>query len=140
MLNAMVASTGGAGTCTQPSVAAARVMLCAAVNAVIVQISRREPVDQDHQRENEQKMIDAEQDVLDAQQQIGLDHLPASWLRRDHKAWLRRPHERGLRRTVQSLQPNEHVGERGLQARRCGSTFRRGRRNGARAIAAGTRC
>ena len=38
MLNAMLASTGGDGTCTQPSVAAASVMLCAAVNAVMVRL------------------------------------------------------------------------------------------------------
>ena len=36
MLNAMIASTGGGGTCTTPSVASASVMLCANVKAVMV--------------------------------------------------------------------------------------------------------
>ena len=36
MLSAMTASTGGCATCIHPSVAAARVKLCATVNAVMV--------------------------------------------------------------------------------------------------------
>ena len=41
MLSAIVASTGAAGTRMKPSVAAANVMLCASVNAVIVASSWR---------------------------------------------------------------------------------------------------
>ena len=43
MLNAIVASTGGRGTCTQPSVAATSVRLCAAVKAVTVATMRTPP-------------------------------------------------------------------------------------------------
>ena len=43
MLKAIDASTGGPGTCTQPSVAPASVRLCAAVNAVMVHNSRLVP-------------------------------------------------------------------------------------------------
>jgi hypothetical protein len=39
----MIASTGADGTCTKPSVAAPRVMLCATVNAVTVATSRPTP-------------------------------------------------------------------------------------------------
>ena len=42
MLSAMAASTGGPGTWTKPSVAAASVMLCATVNAVTVSATRRQ--------------------------------------------------------------------------------------------------
>ena len=42
MLSAIAASTGWIGTCTKPSVAAASVMLCATVNAVIVATRRRQ--------------------------------------------------------------------------------------------------
>jgi len=42
MLSAMAASTGGRGTSTKPSVAAANVMLCATVNAVTVSATRRQ--------------------------------------------------------------------------------------------------
>jgi hypothetical protein len=41
MLSAMLAATGGAGTCTMPSVAAASVMLCATVNAMTAHASAR---------------------------------------------------------------------------------------------------
>ena len=40
--DAMAASTGGPGTSTKPSVAAASVMLCATVNAVTVSATRRQ--------------------------------------------------------------------------------------------------
>ena len=43
MLSAMIASTGGCGTCTKPSVAAASVMLCATVKAVTVFTSFHPP-------------------------------------------------------------------------------------------------
>ena len=43
MLSAIIASTGGPGTCTQPSVAATSVMLCATVNAVTVATIRLPP-------------------------------------------------------------------------------------------------
>jgi len=41
-LSAMAASTGGPGTLTRSSVAAASVMLCAMVNAVTVSATRRQ--------------------------------------------------------------------------------------------------
>ena len=43
MESAIAASTGRAGTCTKPSVAAASVMLCATVKAVTVRATRRHP-------------------------------------------------------------------------------------------------
>ena len=43
MLRAITASTGAIGTLSQPRVAAARVMLCASVNAVIVATRRLGP-------------------------------------------------------------------------------------------------
>ena len=71
MLSAIVASTGGPGTWTTPSVASARVIEWAIVNAVIVQDEHADAAHDEHQREHEQQVIVAEQDVLDAVQQIG---------------------------------------------------------------------
>ena len=73
----MVASTGGPGTFTKPSVAAARVMLCAIVNAVTVRATRRPAPNEDHQRQHKQQVIEAEKDVFDAQVQIGRSDFPA---------------------------------------------------------------
>ena len=74
MLSAITASTGGRGTCTNPSVAAASVMLCATVNAVTVLTSRQRAAHDEQQRQHEQQMIDAEQDVLDAEREIDAGH------------------------------------------------------------------
>ena len=70
MLSAIVASTGADGTCTKPSVASASVMLCAMVNAVIVFTSNGDAAHDEHEREHEKQMIDAEENVLDAEDEI----------------------------------------------------------------------
>ena len=67
MLNAMVPSTGADGTCTTPSVASASVMLCATVNAVIVFYEQAHAVHNENKREDKEQMVDAEKNVLDAE-------------------------------------------------------------------------
>ena len=58
---------GRGGTCTNPSVAAASVTLCATVKAVTVFTSRRQPRTSRSSAEHEQQVVDARQDVLDAE-------------------------------------------------------------------------
>ena len=67
MLSAIVASTGARRHGTKPSVASASVMLWATVNAVTVLISIQGPRSISSSAEHEQQVIDAEQDVLDAE-------------------------------------------------------------------------
>ena len=69
MLSAIAASTGGPGTSTKPKVAAESVMLCARVKAVTVSAMRFQP--REDERQDEEQMIDAEKDMLDAQPEIG---------------------------------------------------------------------
>ena len=85
MLSAIVASTGLLGTCTNPSVAAASVMLCATVKAVMVPTSLAPSLNQNKQRQHEQQMIDAEKNVLHAQHQIGATHFQRTGRGRHHE-------------------------------------------------------
>ena len=57
---------------------APRVMLCATVNAVTVFTSRHVPVGQEQQRQHEQQVVDAGQDVLDPKPEIGAGDLPGT--------------------------------------------------------------
>ena len=53
----------------------ASVMLCATVKAVTVSAMRFQPPHQDDERQHEEQMVDAEEDVLDAEPEIGGGHL-----------------------------------------------------------------
>jgi hypothetical protein len=103
MLSAITASTGACGTRTQPSVAAASVMLCATVK--------------DHQqRQHEQQVVDAQQDVLDTQGRVGARYLPPA-LGIGHDERIRgRGQAFDLDGLVQPLETGQHVGEGRRQA------------------------
>ena len=74
MLSAIAASTGGPGTCTTPSVASASVIECATVNAVMVRAEHASAANDQDERQHEEQMIEAEEDVLDPVREIGAHH------------------------------------------------------------------
>ena len=86
-------------------------MLCATVNAVTVRATRRQSADQDHQRENEQQVIEAEQDVLDPEARDRWRRLPATRRACDDERRLRRRKPLGLRRAAEAFDAHEHVGQ-----------------------------
>ena len=100
--SAIAASTGFGGTWTKPRVAAAKVMLCATVKAVMALIKLPRVPGNQNESEHEEQMIDAEQNVLDAELEIGSGDGPAALTSRD-----RCPRRTGR----QSLDPFAAVGK-----------------------------
>ena len=68
---AIVASTGALASLTQPKVVPASVRECATVKAVMAPTRRFDVAHQQQQREHEHQVVEAEQDVLDAEDEIG---------------------------------------------------------------------
>ena len=116
MLSAMAASTGGPGTRTTPSVASARVIECATVKAVMVRKSTRRSANDQDERQHEEEMIEAEEDVLDPVREIGTHYRERSAGGRDFDPRLRRPDDRGRARTVSERHPHQHVRDGALQS------------------------
>ena len=112
----MVASTGGPGTFTKPSVAAARVMLCAMVNAVTVMATRRPASNEDHQRQHKQQVIEAEKNVFDAKAQIGRRHFSRAWRGLNNERCLGRRQPFGLYCAGKAFDPNQYIRRCGRQA------------------------
>ncbi len=67
MLSAIAALSGGSGALAYPRVAIARVMLCATVNDGDRLHQHPAVADDQQQAEHEEQVVDAEQDVLDAE-------------------------------------------------------------------------
>ena len=83
MLSAIVASTGGPGTCTTPSVARLSVIECAMVKAVMVHNSTLPAAHDQDQSKHEQQMVKSEKNVLDSVQDVGTRHRQQSGRGRD---------------------------------------------------------
>ena len=111
MLSAIIASTGGPGTCTQPSVAATSVMLCATVNAVIVDDDALAAAHDQQQRQHEQQVIDAAQDVLDAEHQVGPGDLASARSALDDELRPLRQQALDLAGAVAAFDAHDHVGD-----------------------------
>ena len=117
MLSAIMASTGGPGKCTSPSVAKLSVIECATVKAVIVQNSIRRPRTIRIKSKHEQEMVESEKDVLDSMQDVGARYREQS--RRGSDLYPRAvwTHQSGRDGAVAHLYPHQHVGDCQLQAR-----------------------
>ena len=108
----MTASTGGCGTCTKPSVARRE-------REAVREGERGDGLHQppaaardDQQREHEQQMVDAGQDVLDAEHGVSAGDLQRARRGFDHERRSGRREPRDLRGAVETFQAHEHVGHR----------------------------
>ena len=72
---------------------------------------------QDHQRQHEQQVIEADQDVLDAEHGVGMRHLEGPRAGGDDKARREWQHASDLRRAVAALHAHQHVDAAGSQVR-----------------------
>jgi len=71
----------------------------------------------EYKPEHEQKMVEAEQDVLDAMRQIGAGDRERPQRRRDVDPRLRRPHQRARMRAIQHLHAHQNIRDRRLKPR-----------------------
>ncbi len=115
MLSAMIASTGAEGTCTKPSVASASVMLCAMVNAVIVFTSKPDAAHDEHEREDEEQVIDPEEDVLHAEHEVTARRRSRGFLRENERRRVR-PQQPRDDAPIGERDAHEHIRHRRLQA------------------------
>ena len=115
MLSAIVASTGAVGTRIKPRVAAANVMLCASVNAVIVARSCRSLLTGQDQTQHEQEVVDTEQDVLNPEPDIGAQHHQRPRLLRYDEARIGWCQARGAHTAVAALNSHQHIGQRAVE-------------------------
>ena len=109
MLSAIAASTGGPGTSTTPSVRGRERDAVRNGECRDGEGDAPPAADQDHQRENEQQVIEPEQDVLGPETEVGDGHF-----RRARRALYdeRRPRRRQpfrLRRTAEAFDAHENV-------------------------------
>ena len=117
MLSAMDASTGGPGTCTNPSVAAGQRETMRGRERGDRADQAPGTIHQQHKSEHEEQMIEPAQDVLDAQHRVRCDHLEPAGTRTSHEAWTHRDHALELDAAVQAHQPREHVDSRFREVR-----------------------
>ena len=111
MLSAIIASTGGPGTCTQPNVAATNVMLCATVKAVIVSDDAPAAAHDQQQCEHEQQVIDTAEDVSDTEHEIGPRDFAEPGRALNDELGALRQQSLDLTRTVGAFDADDHVGD-----------------------------
>ena len=116
MLSAIVASTGAARHVHEPSAASASVRLCATVKAVMVRPGADVEPTRMQQGQHEQQVVEAEQDVLDAEAQVRPGEGEGARGGGHHERRRRRRQAVGLLRAVAALDAEQDVGERRAEA------------------------
>ena len=128
MLTAIIASTGRDGSVTHPSVAQVSVIECATVKAVIAFTSLRQSRTISISAGDEEQMVEAEGDVLDAVAHIGGEHGPGALRSRDRRRRFARRQPRRPAVAVGERDAHQRVGHGVLQARRSARSGRRAAR------------